>query len=86
MAILVIAMTPMMLPVTNAGTLIIKVTDAPVDLKHLNMTIDSFEVRNKTDGWITVPIEGGRVSFDLLQLAFAARDYPLCWSRQVEPA
>ena len=32
------------------------------------MTIDSFEVRNKTGGWINVPINGGRVSFALLQL------------------
>jgi hypothetical protein len=56
--------------VSDKGTLIIKITDAPVrDLKHLNITIDSFEVhRNDTDEWITIPIGGGRVSFDLLHL------------------
>ena len=67
-AILIIAMTPMMLPVADAGTLVIKVTDAPVDLEHLNMTVNSLEVRNETGHWIDVPIVGGRISFDLLQL------------------
>ncbi|MDQ1279456.1 MAG: hypothetical protein QG670_718 [Thermoproteota archaeon] len=67
-AILIIAITPMILPVANAGTLVIKVTDAPVDLKHLNLTVDSFEVKNKTDSWISIPITGGRISFDLLSL------------------
>jgi len=54
----------------NEGTLAIFVTDAPVrDLKQLNITIDSFEVhRNETDEWISIPIEGDRVSFDLLAL------------------
>jgi len=56
--------------VSDEGTLILKVTDAPVrDLKQLNITIDSFEVhRNDTDEWISIHIEGGRVSFDLLHL------------------
>jgi len=56
--------------VSDKGTLMIMITDAPVrDLKHLNITIDSFEVhRNDTDEWISVSITGGRVSFDLLAL------------------
>jgi len=56
--------------VSDKGTLIIKITDAPVrDLKHLNITIDSFEVhRNDTDEWLSIPIDGGQVSFDLLHL------------------
>jgi len=54
----------------NEGTLKILVTDAPIrDLKHLNITIDSFEVhRNETDEWLTIRIEDGRASFDLLAL------------------
>jgi len=56
--------------VSDKGTLMIKITDAPVrDLKHLNITIDSFEVhRNETDEWLSIPIDGGQVSFDLLNL------------------
>ena len=62
--------TPNIGNVASEGTLKILVTDAPVrDLKHLNITIDSFEVhRNDTDEWISVRIEGGQVSFDLLAL------------------
>jgi hypothetical protein len=69
-ALLIIAATPIMLPVANAGTLIIKITDAPVDLKQLFLTIDSFEVRDENGNWmaIDIPIEGSRVSFDLLML------------------
>jgi len=54
----------------NEGTLVLLVTDAPVrDLKHLNITIDSFEIhRNDTDEWINLTIQDGQVSFDLLAL------------------
>jgi len=56
--------------VASEGTLKILVTDDPIrDLRHLNITIDSFEVhRNDTDEWISISIEGGRASFDLLAL------------------
>jgi len=56
--------------VSDKGTLMIKITDAPVrDLKYLYITIDSFEVhRNDTDEWISVHIDGDQVSFDLLHL------------------
>jgi len=67
-AIAMIASTTMMLPVANAGTLVIKITDAPADLHSLNLTIDSFEVRNKTGQWINVTGDGYRKSFDLLKL------------------
>jgi len=73
-AILIIATMPMILPTATAGTLVIKITDAPADLRHLNMTIDSFEVRNETGDWIEVPIEGGRISFDLLKLGGVTMD------------
>jgi len=54
----------------NEGTLVLLVTDAPVrDLKHLNITIDSFEIhRNDTDEWINLTIQDGQISFDLLAL------------------
>jgi len=63
-------------PVTaKTGTLLVKVTDAPVpDLKHLNLTIDSIEVCNETGGWTALTIPGGKASFDLLQLLNVTRD------------
>jgi hypothetical protein len=67
-AIALIASTTMMLPVAKAGTLAIKITDAPTDLYSLNLTIDSFEVRNETGQWINVTGQGYRKSFDLLML------------------
>lgn len=69
MAVLIIAATPMILPTAATGTLVVKITDAPVDLRHLNMTIDSFEAHNNVTGeWVAVPIDTGMVSFDLLSL------------------
>ncbi len=52
----------------KAGTLIIEITDKPADLRHLNLTIDGFEVRWENESWVEVPVIGGNVSFDLLQL------------------
>ena len=53
----------------RAGTLIVLLTDAPVDLEHLNVTIDSFSVLNES-GKIDLPLIGGanQTSFDLLAL------------------
>jgi len=73
-AVLIIAavsITPTFLPsltTPKAGTLTIKITDAPADLRHLNLTIDGFEVRWENESWVEVPVVGGNVSFDLLQL------------------
>lgn len=59
----------------KTGTLSVRVTDAPVpDLKHLNLTITSLEVLNASDGWVSVPIKGGSVYFDLLALVNITRD------------
>ena len=71
--------SPMILPIFQAdaktGTLIVKVTDAKdSDLKHLNITINSVEVSNETGGLNTLPIEGGSLYFDLLQLQNVTRD------------
>ena len=52
----------------KTGTLTIKITDAPAPLRHLNLTIDGFEVRLENGTWLEVPVVGGNVSFDLLQL------------------
>ncbi len=86
-AILIIAtvsLSPMILPsifppvTANTGTLIVKVTDAPVpDLRHLNLTISSVEVCNKTGGWTVLQILGGVASFDLLKLENVTRDLAL---------
>jgi hypothetical protein len=54
---------------TQAGTLMVLFTDAPVNLTHLNVTIDSFSIlgnNNETN----LPFSGNRseISFDLLAL------------------
>ena len=74
-AVLIIAavFSPMIFPIfqveAKTGTLIVKVTDAPVpDLRHLNLTINKVEVCNKTGNWKTLPILGGTSYFDLLTL------------------
>jgi len=58
----------------ESGILLIKITDAPSDLKHLNITIDSFEVKEVGGGWVKVGIPGGRISFDLLRLSNSSID------------
>jgi hypothetical protein len=53
----------------QAGTLMVLLTDAPVNLTHLNVTIDSFSIVNDTEE-MGLPFTEGRseVSFDLLAL------------------
>ena len=63
--------------VPNTGTLIIKLTDAPVDLKHLNITITSVSIhRVEDDVWENLTFVGGvsSVSLDLLELVNVTRD------------
>lgn len=63
--------------VPNTGTLIIKVTDAPIDLKRLDITIDSVSAHKvEGDTWIPLTFvgEGSEVSFDLLELEDATMD------------
>ena len=55
------------------GTLMVLLTDAPVELEHLNITIDSLSARNvdnDTEAWIDIPFVYGKdeVYFDLLAL------------------
>jgi len=72
-----VVVTPMVLPAVEAktGTLIVKVTDAPVpDLRHLNLTIDQVQVCNVTGHWTPLSILGGVAYFDLLKLDNVTRD------------
>ena len=59
----------------NTGTLVVKVTDAPVpDLLNLYLTISSVEVLDSTGGWIPLPVNGETNTFDLLKLENVAMD------------
>jgi hypothetical protein len=57
---------------SDKGRLIIEVMDKPVDLKHLNITIDRLSIQrveNETEEWIDLDLLGGEsVYFDLLAL------------------
>ncbi len=57
---------------SDKGRLIIEVMDKPVDLKHLNITIDRLSIQsaeNDTDQWIDLELLGGEpIYFDLLAL------------------
>jgi hypothetical protein len=63
----------------RAGTLDIKVTDAPVqDLSSLNITVDQFEVhQQEADQWTNVTINKGQVTFDLVKLRNITQDAAL---------
>ncbi len=58
--------------VSGKGRLIIEVMDKPVELKHLNITIDSLSIKrveNDTERWIDLELLGGDpIYFDLLAL------------------
>ncbi len=54
---------------SDKGTLIIKIMDKPVRLKHLNLTIDWVRIQNESDEWINLDIkDGAPFYFDLLAL------------------
>lgn len=57
---------------SDKGKLTIRITDKPVELEHLNITIDSLSIQ-KADGenetWVDLPLIGGKsIYFDLLSL------------------
>jgi len=65
--------------VPNTGTLIIKLTDAPANITHLNVTITSISVQrveNDNETWVDLSFVGGvsSVSLDLLELENITRD------------
>ena len=55
---------------TQTGNLVVLLTDAPVDIDQLNVTIDSLSVKLENESWIDLPFVNGKteVSFDLLAL------------------
>jgi len=67
--------------VYNKGTLIVKLTDAPVELEHLNVIITSLSIHKAMDdqeAWVDLapPFVNGKekVSVDLLELVNVTRD------------
>ncbi len=65
----------------SQGTLIVKLTDAPVELKHLNVTITGLAVQkagegNGGGGWVTLPFLEGKTSVyvDILALQNVTKD------------
>ncbi len=54
----------------QTGTLVVLLTDAPVNVTHLNITIDSFSVHLENESWIDIPFVDNKdeVYFDLLEL------------------
>jgi hypothetical protein len=65
--------------IPNTGTLIIKLTDAPASITHLNVTITSVSVQraeNDNEPWVDLPFVDGvsSVSLDLLELENITRD------------
>jgi len=49
------------------GIQVLKITDEPIDLIHLKVTVDGFEAKQLDGGWTKIEIPGGRISFDLLR-------------------
>ena len=58
----------------KTGTLVVRVTDAPVPLKNLFLNITGLAVLNASGGWVQIPIEGGEAYFDLLELQNVTED------------
>jgi hypothetical protein len=52
---------------SGKGTLTIQVMDKPVELKHLNITIDSVRIQGE-NGWIDLTLKTEPFYFDLLEL------------------
>ena len=52
----------------NAGTLVVLITDAPVDLKDLNLTIDSLSIQDEGGRWIDLELLEKPAYFNLLEL------------------
>ena len=54
----------------ETGMLVVLLTDAPVNLTHLNVTIDGFSVHCVKEGWIPLEFDSGEmnVTFDILEL------------------
>ena len=54
---------------SNKGTLTVKIIDKPVDLDHLNITIDILEIQDSEGNWTNLElIDNEPIYFDLLAL------------------
>jgi len=55
--------------ISDKGRLIIEIMDKPVNLTHLNVTIDSLSIQNGEGNWTDLQLLGGKpIYFDLLAL------------------
>ena len=71
--------TPSSPPTPNTGTLVVMLTDAPVNLTHLNVTLDSISAHRKGYGnetWVNLAFVDNvtEVYFDLLALQDVVMD------------
>jgi len=51
----------------NAGTLVVLITDAPVDLRDLNLTIGSLSIQDEDGHWIDLELLEKPAYFNLLE-------------------
>ena len=65
----------------NTGTLIVKLTDRPVNLTHLNVTIDGLRVQRENETWHDLTFVGGvsEVYVDLLALENVTMDLSITY-------
>lgn len=55
--------------IADKGTLIIMIMDKPIELKHLNITIDWIKIKGQNENWVDLVIKGDvPFYFDLLAL------------------
>ncbi len=54
----------------QTGTLVVLLTDAPINITHLNVTIDSLSINPENGSWMELPLVDDKteVYFDLLSL------------------
>jgi len=55
-------------PPPSTGTLIIQIMDKPVELKHLNITIDWARIQDQDENWYNLTLKSSPFYFDLLTL------------------
>lgn len=72
--------TPKVTPMEtlNTGILSIMITDTPLILRNLNLTIDHFEVCNSEGEWFEIPVNRSVAYFDLLKLQNITKEIAVC--------
>ncbi len=53
---------------SGKGTITVQIKDAPVELQHLNITIDWARIQGDNGGWTNLTLNSTPFYFDLLQL------------------